>query len=158
MISTLVERQDAMLISGHPFPNPTSSFWLEPSVAMGILLLRPSQVRLLSQRAESHIVGGEEILLVHPSSSSCLISDGDTFTVTGGWWGDWVTRWLWSIHTKLNISFTPKVCRYNILGFIEELPGLPAKRFGHACGLLGEVILKCIFLEGQKLPLREAIL
>ena len=53
------------------------------------------------------------------------------------------------------VGFTSKVCRYNISGFIEELPSLTAKRFGHACGLLGEVILKCtyIFLEDQKLPL-----
>ena len=113
---------------------------------MGILLLRQSQVRLLSQRAESHIVGGEEFLLVHPSSSSCAISDGDTFTVTGGWWGNWVTRWLWSMNIGCPVGFTSKVCRYNILGFIEELPSLPAKRFGHACGLLGEVILKCTYI------------
>ena len=61
------------------------------------------------------------------------------------------------MNTKVNIGcrvgFTSKVCRYNILGFLEELPALPAKRFGHACGLLGEVILKCILLEDQKLPL-----
>ena len=145
-----------MLISGHPLQNPTSSSWLEPSavvpsLVMGDLLLRQSQVRLWSQRLASHILGGEEFSLLHHSSSSCVIADGETFTVTGGWWGNWVTRSLWSMNNKLHIAcplgVTSKVCRYNISGFVEELPALPAKRFGHACEVVAKVILKRILRE-----------
>ena len=50
----------------------------------------------------TRFLGGEEFSLVHPSSSSCGIADGDRVTVTGGWHGNWVTRWRWS-GNKLNI-------------------------------------------------------
>ena len=55
------------------------------------------------------------------------------------------------MNNKLNIGcsvgVTSKVCRYNISGFVEELPALPAKRFGHACEVLSKVILKRILVE-----------
>ena len=34
------------------------------------------------------------------------------------------------------VSITAKNCRYNISGFVEELPQLPENRYGHACGAL----------------------
>ena len=50
-------------------------------------------------------------------SASCLIDEGETFLLTGGWY-----RSIRSI-----------VSRYNINGWVEDLDNLITKRWGHGC-------------------------
>merc|ERR1712192_124773 len=56
--------------------------------------------------------------LSHIGDGACGIPDaGDTIVLTGGWKHNYVTR-------------------YDVNGFVEELPQLPENRYGHACGAL----------------------
>lgn len=68
-------------------------------------------------KSPTEIEGG--FPLQNPFREACAISDADTDSViiTGGWYGDY-------------LSF---VTRYNIDGFVEELPPLNIARNGHGC-------------------------
>merc|ERR1712192_172834 len=56
--------------------------------------------------------------LSHIGDGACGIPDaGDTIVLTGGWKHNYVTR-------------------YDVNGFVEELPQLPENRWTHACGAL----------------------
>lgn len=85
--------------------------WTPPSLPDSIVLLA-DYIRYLSAEI---VPGGATFTLRHSGYSSCGISDGETFIVTGGYpYHDYVTR-------------------YNINGFVEELPQMLEKRRTHAC-------------------------
>merc|ERR1712037_618099 len=63
------------------------------------------------------MAGGATFSLRHSGRLACGIPDGETVILTGG-----------SGHTF--------VTRYDINGFVEELPQLPENRYAHACAAL----------------------
>jgi len=90
--------------------------WTPPSLPDSIVLLggRGRAARLTAERVPDG--GGFE--LSHNGDSACGIPDaGDTIVLTGGGGHNYVTR-------------------YDINGFMEELPQLPENREGHACSAL----------------------
>jgi len=89
--------------------------WTPPSLPDSIVLLGGSDSANLT--AET-VPGGGSFDLRHSGYSSCGIPDaGDTIVLTGGHGHNYVTR-------------------YNVTGFVEELPQLPENRYDHACGAL----------------------
>merc|ERR1712037_1035669 len=63
------------------------------------------------------VPGGATFALSHSGAYACGIPDGETLILTGGNRHSFVTR-------------------YNVNGFVEELPKLPESRFAHACAAL----------------------
>jgi len=88
--------------------------WVPPSLPNSIVLLGGR--RLAWNNAEI-LPGGETFTLRHSGYYACGIPDGDTIVMTGGYTHDYVTR-------------------YNVNGFVEELPQLPERRSSHACAAL----------------------
>ena len=43
---------------------------------------------------------------------------------------------IYKINQHILMSITAKSCRYDVNGFVEELPQLPENRIGHACAAL----------------------
>jgi len=66
------------------------------------------------------VPGGGTFDLRHSGFGACGIPDEDTIVMTGG--GDYPGH--------------NHVTRYNVNGFVEELPQLPGNRSGHACAAL----------------------
>ena len=48
------------------------------------------------------------------------------------------------------MSITAKSCRYDVNGFVEELPQLPENREGHACAALPNTVSS----TGVRLPIK----
>merc|ERR1712037_783746 len=63
------------------------------------------------------VPGGATFALSHSGAFACGIPDGETLILTGGVTHNFVTR-------------------YNVNGFVEELPQLPENRYLHACAAL----------------------
>ena len=83
--------------------------------------------------------------LKHVGGFACGIPDMDTIVLTGGRIHQYVTRWdceeniynfMYQIMqdvTNLCVFISSPVFRYNVTGFVEELPRLPKPSIGHAC-------------------------
>jgi len=90
--------------------------WVPTSLPNSIVLLGGEDY---AARTTAEIVpGGGTFALHHSGEGACGIPDEDTIVMTGGWPPhDYVTR-------------------YNVNGFVEELPQLPGDRVYHACAAL----------------------
>merc|ERR1712110_1216527 len=89
--------------------------WTPPSLPNSIVVLGGWNA---GTRENAEIVpGGETFQLEHDGGGACGIPDKDSIVMTGG-----------SGHVS--------VTRYNIHGFVEELPKLPENRVNHACAVL----------------------
>jgi len=90
--------------------------WVPTSLPNSIVLLGGEDY---AARTTAEIVpGGGTFALHHSGEGACGIPDEDTIVMTGGWPPhDYVTR-------------------YNVNGFVEELPQLPGNRLDHACAAL----------------------
>jgi len=89
--------------------------WVPPSLPNSIVLLGHDNS---PAKTNAEIVpGGGTFKLRHSGWYSCGIPDGDTIVMTGG-----------RSHSH--------VTRYNVNGFVEELPQLPGIRMSHACAAL----------------------
>jgi len=91
--------------------------WVPPSLPNSIVLLGGGD-RGAWNNAEI-LPGGGTFKLLHSGYYACGIPDGDTIVMTGGYCGD-----------------CDYATRYNINGFVEELPQLPGVTYGHACAVL----------------------
>jgi len=90
--------------------------WTPPSLPDSIVLLGGGG-SAADLTAET-VPGGGGFDLSHNRNDACGIPDaGDTIVLTGGRGQNYVTR-------------------YNVNGFVEELPQLPEKRYAHACSAL----------------------
>ena len=75
--------------------------------------------------------------LEHGGDGVCGIPDGDTIIMTGGVGQNYVTRLVLQLDAnrrQVKGENNKNLHRYNITGFVEELPQLPDIRRGHACG------------------------
>jgi len=89
--------------------------WSPPSHPNSIVLLGGTSV---AAKLTAEIVpGGGTFALRHSGAYACGIPDEDTIVTIGGQLHDYVTR-------------------YNVNGFVEELPQLPENRYYHACAAL----------------------
>jgi len=89
--------------------------WSPPSLPDSIVLLGGFDI---AARFTAEIVpGGGTFALHHSGERACGIPDEDTIVMTGG-----------TAHNH--------VTRYNVNGFVEELPQLPGERYAHACAAL----------------------
>jgi len=102
--------------------------WVPPSLPDSIVLLGGSAN---AAKLTAEIVpGGGTFDLHHSGYDACGIPDEDTIVMTGGYPShDYVTR-------------------YNVNGFVEELPQLPGNRYGHACAALPST--KAFIVAGGK--------
>jgi len=93
--------------------------WTPSSLPDSIVLLGGYGGSWGSASLTAEMVPGERSFnLSHSGYLSCGIPDaGDTIVLTGGYSHKYVTR-------------------YDVNGFVEELPELPERRHGHACGAL----------------------
>merc|ERR1711971_1495553 len=90
--------------------------WTPPSLPDSIVLL--GGYGNAAELTAETVPGGGGFDLSHSGARSCGIPDaGDTIVLTGGIGHNYVTR-------------------YDIHGFMEELPQLPENRHGHACSAL----------------------
>jgi len=90
--------------------------WTPPSLPDSIVLL--GGYGSAAELTAETVPGGGGFDLSHSGDQACGIPEaGDTFVLTGGVNHNYVTR-------------------YNVNGFVEELPQLPENRLGHACGAL----------------------
>jgi len=90
--------------------------WTPPSLPDSIVLL--GGYGSAAELTAETVPGGGGFDLSHNGSYTCGIPDaGDTIVLTGGGGHNYVTR-------------------YDINGFMEELPQLPENREGHACSAL----------------------
>jgi len=91
--------------------------WTPPSLPDSIVLLGSGSSSAAKLTAET-VPGGGSFDLSHIGDGACGIPDaGDTIVLTGGWKHNYVTR-------------------YDVNGFVEELPQLPESRYAHVCGAL----------------------
>ena len=104
--------------------------------------------------------------LEHFGGYTCGIPDNDTIVLTGGFTHNYVTRWDEKVidvghadhdhdnklimpisydlktkgsdfhHIQHILVSTEKICRYNLIGFVEELPQMPENRLVHSCASL----------------------
>ena len=72
-----------------------------------------------------------------PPSSACLIDDTTSFILLGGWQSETVT----GAHTRVTrystvqystVQYT-RLTRYNLHGFVEDLPRLNIQRYNSGC-------------------------
>merc|ERR1712037_404942 len=89
--------------------------WTTPSLPDSIVLL--GGFNTAAQLTAEIVPGGATFSLRHSGRQACGIPDGETLILTGGYIHSFVTR-------------------YNVNGFVEELPQLPESRYGHACAAL----------------------
>jgi len=91
--------------------------WVPPSLPNSIVLLGgwDNAARLTAEI----VPGGGTFELRHNGYKACGIPDEDTIVMTGG-----------------SYPFHDYVTRYNVSGFVEELPQLPGNRYNHACAAL----------------------
>merc|ERR1711971_466408 len=89
--------------------------WTAQSLPNSIILLGGVGSRA-GQTAET-VPAGATFSLERMGYGGCGIPDGETLVLTGGLGHNYVTR-------------------YNVSGFVEELPRMPEQRYGHACGAL----------------------
>merc|ERR1719151_488900 len=89
--------------------------WTPPSLPDSIVLL--GGIGSAAQLTAEIVPGGATFALRHSGYRACGIPDGETFILTGG-------------------DFHSFVTRYNVNGFVKELPQLPESRYGHACAAL----------------------
>jgi len=90
--------------------------WTPPSLPDSIVLL--GGIGRAAELTAETVPGVGGFELSHSGYLACGIPDaGDTIVLTGGLWHNHVTR-------------------YDVNGFVEELPQLPENRNGHACGAL----------------------
>jgi len=89
--------------------------WTPPSLPDSIVLLGGdgSAAKLTAEI----LPGGATFALSHGGGQACGIPDGETLILTGGRTHSFVTR-------------------YDVNGFVKELPQLPESRFAHACAAL----------------------
>jgi len=92
--------------------------WVPPSLSNAIVLLGGAPWDDAVELTAEIVPGGGTFALRHSGDHACGIPDKDTIVMTGG-------------HTPHDY-----VTRYNINGFVEELPRLTGKRFAHACAAL----------------------
>jgi len=88
--------------------------WTPPSLPNSIVLLGGGGAAELTAEI---VPGGGTFELLHGGRSACAIPDEETIVMTGGRYHGYVTR-------------------YNVNGFVEELPQLPEKRSWHTCASL----------------------
>jgi len=89
--------------------------WVPPSLPDSVVLLGGAND---AAKLTAEIVpGGGTFDLHHSGYDACGIPDEDTIVMTGGVAHNHVTR-------------------YNVNGFVEELPQLPGDRYAHACAAL----------------------
>jgi len=93
--------------------------WTPPSLPNSIVLLG-GDADATKPTAEI-VPGGGTFALRHTGWAACGIPDEDTIVMTGGGGG-------WYSHDF--------VTRYNVNGFVEELPRMPENRYAHACAAL----------------------
>ena len=74
--------------------------------------------------------------MINVYSASCLLDEGQTFLLIGGWYPSWET-----------------VSRYDINGWLEDLDNLNTGRLGHGCtqytkndGVMVRMIVKCKYI------------
>jgi len=91
--------------------------WTPPSLPDTIVLL--GGVGDAAKLTAEIVPGGGTFELRHSGDLACGIPDGDTIVMTGG-----------AGHNHNHVT------RYNVDGFVEELPQLPKKRAAHACAAL----------------------
>jgi len=89
--------------------------WTPPSLPDTIVLLGGYDDA--AELTAEIVPGGGTFELRHSGNLACGIPDEDTIVMTGGFLHNYVTR-------------------YNVNGFVEELPQLPGNRYNHACAAL----------------------
>merc|ERR1711971_1034259 len=91
--------------------------WTPPSLPDSIVLLGGRDNQDSDELPAETVPGGGTFALEHPGSGACGIPNEDTIVMIGGYDHAYVTR-------------------YNINGFVEELPQLPESRYQHSCAAL----------------------
>ena len=91
--------------------------------------------------------GNYKFDLAHSGYLSCGIPDGETYVLTGGGEHNFVTRSQNGVESSTSCEVFGgfswmSVCRYNVKGFVEELPTLPKARKAHACTSLPNQVTK----------------
>merc|ERR1712004_690127 len=95
--------------------------WTPPSNPDSIFLLGGDSDA--TELTAEILPGGDSFALSHSGNAACGIPDNETIVMTGGYNSD-------------NESAHSFVTRYNISGFVEELPQLQESRYRHSCASL----------------------
>ena len=98
------------------------------------------------------VAGGGTFELRHSGNRACGIPEEDTIVITGGIYNNYVTRWVGFEKPDRTYNLANMrgyhhhhctcCCRYNVDGFVKELPQLPENRYGHACAALPSTKVK----------------